>query len=300
MQDESSRRRDGNDATPAPDRSVDSAIEPISANAATEPSVDPRVDPIVESAMGIDPTTPIMKVDVAPATIEDIAVASPAGANESINLDHLQASTAEESVVAAAAESKASGSESVEVKDLFGVDREPFAELKSTVVTAVESLASSLVLKLEKLAASFDREVRAEASRERVVDRLHKELEEYKQDLLLKILRPVFIDMIQLHDDIGKMIEATDRADLSADARRLLGVLAEYQQAIEDILYRQGVEPFEVEGSTFDARRQRAAAPIPTTDPALAKTIAKRIRKGFAAEGKVIRPEIVSVYVLKY
>ena len=298
MQDESSRRRDGNDATPAPDRSVDSGIDPISANAATEPSVDPRVEPIVESATGIDPTTPILKVDVAPATIEDVAVASPAGANESINLDHLQTSTAE-GTVDAAGESNATGLESAEVKELFGVDRETFAELKSTVVSAVESLATSLAGKLEKLAVSFEREVRAEASRERVVDRLHKELEEYKQDLLLKILKPVFIDMIQLHDDIGKMIDATDRDDLSADARKLLRVSEEYQQAIEDILYRQGVEPFEVEGSTFDARRQRAVAPILTIDPALVKTIARRIRKGFAAEGKVIRPEIVSVYVLK-
>ena len=51
----------------------------------------------------------------------------------------------------------------------------------------------------------FEREIRAEATREKVVDRLHAELQEYKQDLLLNILRPVFIDLIQLHDDIGKV-----------------------------------------------------------------------------------------------
>ena len=55
---------------------------------------------------------------------------------------------------------------------------------------------------------SLEREARAEATRERVVDRLHAELQEYKQDLLLKVQRPIFVDLIQLHDDIGKMIEA--------------------------------------------------------------------------------------------
>jgi molecular chaperone GrpE len=295
MPDESSSQREGNDPAPAREAGSESPIEPITATAATEPGAA-LIEPIVESATGVDSETPILKFDLAPATIEGVAVAALSGLIESTDRDPLKASTAK-GTVDSAGESNAKGLESVEVKESFGVDRETFAELKSTVVSAIESLASSLAGKFEKLAASFEREVRAEASRERVVDRLHKELEEYKQDLLLKILKPVFIDMIQLHDDIGKMIEATDRADLSADARRLLGISAEYQQAIEDILYRQGVEPFEVEGSTFDARRQRAAAPIPTSDPALAKTIAKRIRKGFAAEGKVIRPEIVSVYV---
>ena len=56
--------------------------------------------------------------------------------------------------------------------------------------------------------ALFEREARAEATREKVVDRLHAELQEYKQDLLLKVMRPVFVDLIQLHDDIGKMVAA--------------------------------------------------------------------------------------------
>ena len=66
--------------------------------------------------------------------------------------------------------------------------------------------------RLDAIQAVLEREQRAEATRERVIDRLHAELQEYKQDLLLKVQRPIFVDLIQLHDDIGKMIEARPTA----------------------------------------------------------------------------------------
>jgi molecular chaperone GrpE len=166
-------------------------------------------------------------------------------------------------------------------------------------VEAIATLGETLHRKLDDLRTLFDREIRAEATREKVVDRLHAELQEYKQDLLLNVLRPVFVDLIQLHDDIGKMAVASDGAE--GEVRRLVEVMQGFQQGIEDILYRQGVEPYHHESDAFDPRRQRAIATVPTDDPALNKTIAARHRKGFHATGgqKVIRPEIVSVYALK-
>lgn len=148
--------------------------------------------------------------------------------------------------------------------------------------------------KLDQLQATLDREARAEATREKVVDRLHAELQEYKNDLLLKILRPVFIDLVQLHDDMGKMVEA--QSESAGEVSRLLG---NYQQGIEDILYRQGVEPFSTADDTFDPRRQRAVQTVATDEPDQNKRVAARLRKGFQHGDKVIRPELVSVYALK-
>lgn len=164
------------------------------------------------------------------------------------------------------------------------------------VLDSIGALGELLGKKLDGLQTLFDRELRAEATREKVVDRLHAELQEYKQDMLLNILRPVFVDLIQLHDDIGKMVSAEAEAD--GAVRRLLDTMLGFQQGIEDILYRQGVEPFVQDGTAFDPRRQRAVATLPTDDPALNKTIALRHRKGFVAGEKVIRPEIVTVYSL--
>jgi molecular chaperone GrpE len=176
-------------------------------------------------------------------------------------------------------------------------------DVLAPVLAALGSLGSALERRLDGLQAQFDREVRAEATREKVVDRLHAELQDYKQDLLLGVLRPVFVDLIQLHDDIGKMVAAHGEreGECAGPVRRLLEIMQGYQQAIEDVLDRQGVVSFTHEGDTFDPRRQRAAATVATDEPALARTIAARLRKGFRtlSGDRVIRPEIVSVFALK-
>jgi molecular chaperone GrpE len=171
------------------------------------------------------------------------------------------------------------------------------AEPSAPVAGLIDALGERLERRLDALQTLFDREIRAEATREKVVDRLHAELQEYKQDLLLNTLRPVFIDLIQLHDDIGKV--AVAGPEIPDEVRRLVGLMQGFQQGIEDVLYRQGVEPFEVEGDAFDARRQRAVATLPTADPSRNKAVAVRHRKGFRAGDRVIRPEVVSVFAFK-
>jgi molecular chaperone GrpE len=178
-------------------------------------------------------------------------------------------------------------------------DASPFATLVQgvSVLDAVHALSERIGRRLDSLQTTFERELRAEATRERVVDRLHAELQEYKQDFLLKVQRPIFVDLVQLHDDIAKMIDSKSASE--GDLERITqfrSVFESIQTAIEDILYRQGVEPFVVEGSAFDPRKQRAVSTVSTDDASLNKTVAGRLRKGFAAADKVIRPEIVTVY----
>lgn len=171
-------------------------------------------------------------------------------------------------------------------------------ESPGRIIAAISQLGRLLEERTSLLQASFEREVRAEANRERIVDRLHSELQEYKQDLLLRVQRPIFIDLIQLHDDIGKMI-APQPAEETGTTASVRVMLESIRTAIVDILYRQGVEPFHTTGEDFDPRRQRAVTTVPTEDPARNKTIAARLRPGFQAGEKVIRAEIVSVHTLK-
>jgi molecular chaperone GrpE len=179
-------------------------------------------------------------------------------------------------------------------------DPEPSRSETVTVVpalAAIEAIGEGLNRKLDALQTLFDREIRAEATREKVVDRLHAELQEYKQGLLLGILRPVFVDLIQLHDDMGKMVAA--QSEQEGEVGRLLDLIRGFQQGIEDILYRQGVEPFAQPDDVFDPRRQRALSTVPTDEPDRNKRVAARLRKGFQAGDKVIRPEMVTVYSFK-
>ena len=61
---------------------------------------------------------------------------------------------------------------------------------ETSVRDAVKEMGEDLGKRLDALGSVFERELRAEATRERVIDRLHAELQEYKQDLLLKVQRP--------------------------------------------------------------------------------------------------------------
>jgi molecular chaperone GrpE len=168
------------------------------------------------------------------------------------------------------------------------------------VLDAVQGLGERLSRRLDALQTTFDRELRAEATRERVIDRLHAELQEYKQDFLLKVQRPIFIDLIQLHDDIGKMTEARQPSPAEPEQiQAVRGLIETIQTAIEDILYRQGVEPFALEGDEFDPRKQRAVSTQATDDRTLNKRVAGRLRKGFQAGDKLIRPEVVTVYTFR-
>jgi molecular chaperone GrpE len=219
-----------------------------------------------------DDAPPLAAADPSETVVPDVAIVLPAAAYDSIATD-----------------------DELAPREERREDRP--AEATRQTLEAIAALGDSLSKRLDALQTLFDREIRAEATREKVVDRLHAELQEYKQDMLLNVLRPVFVDLIQLHDDIGKIVAA--EAGAEGDARRLLDTMAGFQQGIEDILYREGVEPYVQEGDAFDPRRQRAVATVATDDPALNKAIAARHRKGFQAGDKVIRPEIVSVFALR-
>ncbi len=89
------------------------------------------------------------------------------------------------------------------------------------------------------------------------------------------------------------------QAEADGEVARLLDLIRGFQQGIEDILYRQGVEPFALETDAFDPRRQRALSTVATDDSDRNKRVAARLRKGFQAGDKVIRPEMVTVYSYK-
>ncbi len=185
----------------------------------------------------------------APAT--DSAAPEPRGLDDEIGLDVIE-SLAEEGSDAAVPAWPLPAEHAPAPGEARPASEAPIA------LEAVKNMGQLLARRLDVLQTLFERELRAEATRERVIDRLHAELQEYKNDFLLKIQRPIFVDLIQLHDDIAKMIEAKATADDEAEsAAGLRGVLESIQTAIEDILYRQGVEPFVSEGN--DVRSAAAA-----------------------------------------
>jgi len=147
------------------------------------------------------------------------------------------------------------------------------------------------------LQISFEEKIKYDLSKESQIDKLHSELQEHKNGLILKILKPLVLDLITLHDNIGKILAELKKTSSEVN----LKLYESFQTDIEDILYRYGFESYASKEDVveFDSKRQRIAKTLSTDDISRDRQIAERLRKGFTYEGNIIRPEMVSVYTFK-
>jgi molecular chaperone GrpE (heat shock protein) len=150
---------------------------------------------------------------------------------------------------------------------------------------------------LRRLAEFFDDKMRYDGARDQIIDRLHKELQHHRDDMLKSLLLPVLHDVIRMYDQLRKFVEA--RRGFPPERRDwddLLANVLTFGDEMLDILERYGLVSFEEEGEKFNPRTQRSARIIETEDPTQDKTIAHRLRVGFRWGTRIIQNEEVAVY----
>lgn len=158
-------------------------------------------------------------------------------------------------------------------------------------------LQARLDERLAELSASFEAKIKYDAVKEKIIDELHREVQSHREDLLGKALRPLFMDLIAMHDDMGSILRHAATANGGDPALiNMVENLRSFQSTVEDILMRNGVEVYSEAGDDFVTGRQRATKMISTAEPAQHMKVAERGRKGFAYGGRVLRPEMVTVY----
>jgi molecular chaperone GrpE len=150
-----------------------------------------------------------------------------------------------------------------------------------------------LLEEMQRLRRDFDTKVKYDESKERQIMLLHNELQ-HRDNLHFTILRPMLLDLIALYDDISKMLDGSREDPFAAPQWR--GNMQSIQDTIEEVLRQNGAEAFHMTGTTITPERQRIVKAIETDDPALDKQVARRLRKGFLYDTKVLRPEWVEVY----
>lgn len=160
--------------------------------------------------------------------------------------------------------------------------------------TGVDGLRAQLAA----LAQLFEEKIASDAHKNKLFDDLHTELAEYKKGVLGALTEPIERDIIKLIDDIGRTLEAyRGKNPTRENYIRFFSLFEGVRTDLGDLLYRQGLEPFSVEGGKVDILRQQILTTVPTSDPKLDKTVAKRHAGGWEKNGKVLRPERISVYV---
>jgi molecular chaperone GrpE (heat shock protein) len=162
----------------------------------------------------------------------------------------------------------------------------------------VSTKLDSISCQVDALQKEFLSKLKNDAFKDKLIDSLHQELQSYKTDLIKKHVQSMVVDVIKIIDDIRKLSEhyqSMKPEDL--EPAKLLHLLERLPGDLEDIFFYQGVKPFTCSGNEFDAARQRVLKRVITSDASLDNKVAESLKPGYEWGDKVIRPEIVAVYL---
>jgi len=164
----------------------------------------------------------------------------------------------------------------------------------------VRDSLQNLTEQLAQIGETINTKLMCDSHQQKIIDRLHQELQEQKQGFVLKLLEPIAKDRMQVADDFcSGVLDNRAQVDEPGAARRLLNFLEACQMDVEAILERYGFEPFSNDADMFDASCQRVSRRIVTTDVLQDRKIAHRLGRGYRYNGVMIRPELVAVYRLE-
>lgn len=183
--------------------------------------------------------------------------------------------------------------EGTEQASLYTEDSGLLVDEASSVNVRILTGLHALYAEMQDLRQDFDTKIKYDASKGQLIDSLHHELQVYREGFHFKILRPLFMDLIAMYDDLCRLIEDPR---LQEEQGFFFRNLQSFLETIEEILLRNGVETFQLDGTIFTASRQRTLKVVRTPDPVLDKHVANRVRKGFLYEDKLLRPELVNTY----
>lgn len=171
-------------------------------------------------------------------------------------------------------------------------------EIQRTTERFVIPELKEIHTKLDNLHHEFQDKLKHDSHKDKIIDSLHQELQGYKDDIVKKHLKSVIMDVIKIVDDIRKLAEHyQSRKPSEDDMPKLIRHMESISSDLEDIFLWQGITPFSCDDEAFDPVRQKMLKRIETTEPAKDKKVAMRLRPGYEWEGRILRPEMVAVYV---
>lgn len=143
------------------------------------------------------------------------------------------------------------------------------------------------------LRRDFDAKIQYDEVKERQIAAMHDELQTLRAGVHLRLLQPMFTDLIAMHDDLAEALRTEQDGETSAPVAK---ILMTFMDTILDTLLRNGVSSYSVGSDELDLSRQRVINAMDTAEAELDRRVARRLRVGFEYDGgKVLRPEWVVV-----
>ena len=153
---------------------------------------------------------------------------------------------------------------------------------------------------VDGLRQMFEDKIAEDAHKNALFDNMHRELTRYQNGVMDKIVETMALDVIQLTDDVQKKCRIYEKKEpVEENYARLLKALKGVAEDLQDILYRQGIESYRVEGHQVDVRRQKILQTVETDNPDRDNLVAARMADGYEKDGKVLRPERIKIFKFK-
>ncbi len=148
-------------------------------------------------------------------------------------------------------------------------------------VTSIATLTDCLKAMERQLLESFEQKLAYDAFKEKQIERLHNELQEYKRGLADSLLLPLIQQLVRYVDQIPRHIEALRKKPAEELGPERLGKeLQGVREDLEMILENVGVAIVQSTEPKFDPRCQQAPAPNRRTIPATTELS----RRGFCPD----------------
>ncbi|MDR3246345.1 MAG: DUF4208 domain-containing protein [Prevotellaceae bacterium] len=157
---------------------------------------------------------------------------------------------------------------------------------------------------LKRSNSLFESKMLYDATKEEVINRLHKELQTYKDDMFKKILKPVFMDMILFADNmralVSKYEETPDETALPERYQKLRKEFLKIGSHIDDVIYNYGIEPFSSKsGEDFNPKTQQVKRDVDAVSEDDNRKIVASLLPGYTWDEQLLRKEGVSVYLYR-
>lgn len=147
------------------------------------------------------------------------------------------------------------------------------------------------------LQQSFDDKIAEDAHKNGLFDNMHRELTKFQNGAMDKIVDTMALDIIQLVDTTKGHVRVYEKKEPTEENyKRLLRIVKGIAEDLQDILYRQNIESYRVEGHQVDVRRQKIIQTMPTDDQSKDNLVAVRAADGYEKDGKVLRPERIKIF----
>lgn len=164
---------------------------------------------------------------------------------------------------------------------------------KDELISRLDAVRQSLA----DLQQKFDDKIAEDVYKNGLFDNMHRELVLYQNGALDKVVDTVALDIIQLVDTTkGHARVYEDKEPTEENYGKLLRIVKGIAEDLEDILYRQNIESYNVPGDEVDVRRQKIIQTVPTDDKSNDNLVALRVADGYEKGDKVLRPERIKIF----